>query len=100
MYPKAPDSRTRGCAGWRSLVPRSRSPPKSRQHSPAFLNQALSGTLTLNGNGTGSNDYTVTTGGSPQTTFHFKAYIANPNLILLVDADDTHTIAGSVSFQP
>jgi len=72
----------------------------STNHSPAFLNQALSGTLTLNGNGTGSNDYTVTTGGSPQTTFHFKAYIANPNLILLVGADDTRTIAGSVSFQP
>lgn len=72
----------------------------STQHSPAFLNQALSGTLTLNGNGTGSNDYVVTTGGSPQTTYHFKAYIANPDLILLVDADDSHTIAGSVSFQP
>jgi hypothetical protein len=70
------------------------------QHSPAFLNQALTGTLTLNGNGTGSNDYTVTIGGSPQTTFHFKAYIANPDLILLVGADDTRTIAGSVSFQP
>jgi hypothetical protein len=72
----------------------------SSQHNPAFLNQALSGTLTLNGNGTGSNDYTVTTGTSPQTTFHFKAYIANPDLILLVGADDTRTIAGSVSFQP
>jgi hypothetical protein len=67
---------------------------------PAFLDQALSGTLTLNGNGTGSNDYTVTTGTSPQTTFHFKAYIANQDLILLVGADDTRTIAGSVSFQP
>ena len=72
----------------------------SSQHNPAFLNQALSGTLTLNGNGTGSNDYTVTTGTSPQTTFHFKAYIANPDLILLVGADDTRTIAGNVSFQP
>jgi hypothetical protein len=72
----------------------------STQRSPAFLDQALSGTLTLNGNGTGSNDYTVTIGGSPQTTFHFKAYIANPDLILLVGADDTRTIAGSVSFQP
>jgi hypothetical protein len=70
------------------------------QHNPAFLNQALTGTLTLNGNGTGSNDYTVTIGGSPQTTFHFKAYIANPDLILLVGADDTRTIAGSLSFQP
>ena len=72
----------------------------SSQHSPAFLNQALSGTLTLNGNGTGSNDYIVTTGTAPQTTFHFKAYIANPDLILLVGADDSRTIAGSVSFQP
>jgi hypothetical protein len=72
----------------------------SSTHNPAFLNQALTGTLTLNGNGTGSNDYTVTTGTSPQTTFHFKAYIANPDLILLVGADDTRTIAGSVTFQP
>jgi len=72
----------------------------SSQHNPAFLNQALTGTLVLNGNGTGSNDYTVTTGTSPQTTFHFKAYIANPDLILLVGADDNRTIAGSVSFQP
>jgi hypothetical protein len=72
----------------------------STSHSPAFLNQALSGSLTLNGNGMGSNDYTVTIGGSPQTTFHFKAYIANPDLILLVGADDTRTIAGSVTFQP
>jgi hypothetical protein len=72
----------------------------SSQHNPAFLNQALTGALVLNGNGTGSNDYTVTTGTSPQTTFHFKAYIANPDLILLVGADDNRTIAGSVSFQP
>ncbi|HXN50788.1 MAG TPA: hypothetical protein VN943_02545 [Candidatus Acidoferrum sp.] len=72
----------------------------SSTRNPAFLNQALTGSLTLNGNGTGSNDYTVTTGTAPQTTFHFKAYIANPDLILLVGADDTRTIAGSVSFQP
>jgi len=72
----------------------------STQHTPAFLNQALTGTLVLNGNGTGSNDYTVTTGTSPQTTFHFKAYIANPDLILLVGVDSNRTIAGSVSFQP
>jgi len=72
----------------------------SSSHNPAFLDQALSGTLTLNANGMGSNDYTVTTGTSPQTTFHFKAYIANPDLILLVGADDTRTIAGSVTFQP
>jgi hypothetical protein len=70
------------------------------QHNPAFLNQALTGTLTLNGSGTGSNDYVVTTGTAPQTTFHFKAYIANPDLILLVGADNTRTIAGSLSFQP
>jgi hypothetical protein len=72
----------------------------STKANPAFLNQALTGTLTLNGNGLGSNDYTVTTGGSPQTTFHFKAYIANPDLILLVGGDNSRTIAGSVSFQP
>jgi hypothetical protein len=73
----------------------------SSQHTPAFLNQALTGTLTLSSSGgMGSNDYTVTTGTAPQTTFHFKAYIANPDLILLVGADSNRTIAGSVSFQP
>jgi hypothetical protein len=72
----------------------------STQRNPAFLNQALTGTLVLSGDGRGSNDYTVTTGTSPQTTFHYKAYIANPDLILLVGVDDTRTIAGSASFQP
>lgn len=72
----------------------------SSTRNPAFLNQALTGTLTLSGNGLGSNDYTVTTGGSPQTTFHFKAYIANPDLLLLVGVDDNRVIAGSTSFQP
>jgi hypothetical protein len=72
----------------------------STSGNPAFLNHALSGTLTLNGNGTGSNDYVVTLGGSPQTTLHFKAYIANPDLILLLDVDDSRVTAGSASFQP
>jgi len=34
----------------------------STQRNPAFLNQALTGTLVLSGDGRGSNDYTVTTG--------------------------------------
>ncbi len=72
----------------------------STQRNPAFLNQALTGTLVLSGDGRGSNDYTVTTGTSPQTTFHYKAYIANPDLILLVGVDNTRVIAGSTSFQP
>jgi len=72
----------------------------STQRNPAFLNQALTGRLVLSGDGRGSNDYTVTTGTSPQTTFHYKAYIANPDLVLLVGVDDTRTIAGSASFQP
>jgi hypothetical protein len=72
----------------------------STQRNPAFLNQALTGTLVLSGDGRGSNDYIVTTGTSPQTTFHYKAYIANPDLIFLVGVDDTRTIAGSASFQP
>ena len=72
----------------------------STQRNPAFLNQALTGTLVLSGDGRGSNDYIVTTGTSPQTTFHYKAYIANPDLIFLIGVDDTRTIAGSASFQP
>jgi hypothetical protein len=71
----------------------------STSNHVAFPNTAITGTLTLNGDGTGrmgSNTYKVTTGTSPTTTFNFTAYIASPNAIFLVGSDTDRVIAGSV----
>jgi hypothetical protein len=70
------------------------------KRSPAFLGIPITGTLTINGDGTGANNYTVTTGNSPSTTFNYRAYIGGSNTVLLVGIDSTHTIAGSASVQP
>jgi hypothetical protein len=66
---------------------------------PAFLNISLSGMLGISGDGTMSNTYTVTVNSSPSNTFHYKAYVASPNLIFLVGADTDRVIAGSVVLQ-
>jgi hypothetical protein len=70
------------------------------KRSPAFLDIPITGTFTINGDGTGANNYTVTTGNSPSTTFNYRAYIGGSDTILLVGIDSTHTIAGSASVQP
>jgi len=70
------------------------------KRSPAFLGIPITGMLTINGDGTGANNYTVTTGNSPSTTFNYRAYVGGSNTILLVGIDSTHTIAGSASVQP
>jgi hypothetical protein len=56
--------------------------------------------LTINGDGTGFNKYTVTTGNSPSTTLNYHAYLGGSNTILLVGFDTNRTIAGSASIQP
>ncbi len=71
----------------------------STNNIPAFLDIALSGTLSVAGDGTASNTYTVTAATSPSNTFHYKAYIASPSLVFLVGADTDRVIAGSVSTQ-
>jgi hypothetical protein len=65
-----------------------------------FLNFGISGTLTINGDGTNNNKYQIVIGGSPSSTFNYQAYIAGPDTILLVCSDDTRTTAGIVSVQP
>lgn len=67
---------------------------------PVFANLPLTGSLALNGNGTGSNDYTITVVASPSNTFHYKAYIVSNSLMLLVGIDSDRVIAGNASFQP
>jgi hypothetical protein len=70
------------------------------KRNPAFLDIPLSGTLTLNGDGTGANNYTVTTGNSPSATLNYHAYLTGSNTILLVGVDSNRTSAGSASIQP
>jgi hypothetical protein len=70
------------------------------KRNPAFLNIPITGTLTINGDGTGANNYTVTTGNSPSTTLNYHAYLTGSNTILLVGVDSNRTIAGSASIQP
>jgi hypothetical protein len=70
------------------------------KRNPAFLNIPITGTLTINGDGTGFNKYTVTTGNSPSTTLNYHAYLGGSNTILLVGFDTNRTIAGSASIQP
>jgi hypothetical protein len=66
---------------------------------PAFLDIPLSGTLEITGDGTASNSYTATAAASPSNTFHYKAYIASPNLVFLVGADTDRVIVGNVVSQ-
>jgi hypothetical protein len=70
------------------------------KRNPAFLAIPISGTLTINGDGTGANNYTVTTGNSPSATLNYHAYLGGSNTMLLVGVDSNRTIAGSASVQP
>ena len=70
------------------------------KRNPAFLNIPITGMLTINGDGTGANNYTVTTGNSPSTTLNYHAYLTGSNTIFLVGVDSNRTIAGSASIQP
>lgn len=71
----------------------------SSSRSPAFLNIPLTGSFTLNGDGTGVNTYAVTTGNSPPSTLHFHAYLTTGNVVFLVDVDNNRTTAGNASPQ-
>jgi hypothetical protein len=68
---------------------------------PLFTNSAVSGSLSLVGNGNGSNNYqvTITTSGVSPNTFNFKAYVAAGNVAFLVGADRNQIIAGNASPQ-
>lgn len=61
-----------------------------------FTNVGLSGTFTINGDGTGRNTYQVSDG---STTFNFQAYIVGPNTILLICTDSARVTAGIATTQ-
>lgn len=72
----------------------------SSSRIPAFLNIPVTGTFSLNGDGTGANGYTITTGNSPSTTFKYHAYLTSSNTMLLVGIDTNRVIAGNATPQP
>ena len=75
--------------------------PGTTSNHPLFANSLASGTLTLNGDGTGSNDYkvTISSAGVSSNTFSFKAFIASGNTVFLVGTDSNQVLAGSATPQ-
>ena len=63
-----------------------------------FLGVTLSGTLTINGDGTQANTFTVILQGN--SPLHFTAYVVDPNTVELVGVDNNIVIAGPLIRQP
>jgi hypothetical protein len=72
----------------------------SSSRNPAFLGIPITGSLTISGDGTSGNPYTVTTGNSPSTTLNYHAYLTASGTVLLIGVDSKRTIAGSATLQP
>lgn len=68
--------------------------------NPAFLDIPITGSLTINGDGTGANKYTITTGNSPSTTLNYHLYVGGSNTLLLVGVDTNRVSEGSATVQP
>jgi hypothetical protein len=67
--------------------------------STLISNTAISGDLTINGDGTNGNKLQLVTGGSSSTTFDFAGYVANSNTMLIVSTDNSRVVAGIVQSQ-
>ena len=63
------------------------------------LNSTISGTLTMNGDGTQDNTYKIAVGGSSGFTVNFKAYFANNSTILVLCYDSDRTTSGLMTQQ-
>jgi hypothetical protein len=71
-------------------------------HIPAFTNVATTGTLKINGDGTGRNAYQLmfAPGGSPAVKINFTAYMGgSPPQLLLIGTDGNRVSIGSASTQ-
>lgn len=71
-----------------------------------FLNSALTGSLTINGDGTNAtgtrSTYVVTaagTNGGPSTTFNFILYPVNANTLFVISTDKHHVLGGTFTRQ-
>jgi hypothetical protein len=63
------------------------------------LNSTISGTLTMNGDGTQDNTYKIAVGGSSGFTINYKAYVANNSTILVLCYDTDRTTSGLMTQQ-
>jgi len=64
--------------------------------SSVVINGALTGTLTIAGDGTGRNSYQIVLATSPSATLNFSAYFIDPNTMLVVGTDTHRIITGTV----
>jgi hypothetical protein len=64
--------------------------------SSVVTNGAFTGTMTIAGDGTLRNTYSVTLATSPSATLNFAAYFVDPNTIFVVGVDTHRTITGSI----
>ena len=67
--------------------------------STQVFDAVINGNLGLNGNGLGANTLNVTEV-SPADTFHFTAYIVDPNRIFVVGTDTNRVVSGTLTRQP
>lgn len=65
-----------------------------------FFDIPINGSLTLNGDGTQANTFSVNAETSPASTFNFTAYVINENTLLLVGVDPNRVVIGTMTFQP
>jgi hypothetical protein len=65
-----------------------------------FFDVPISGNLTLSGDGTQANTFTVNLRTTPAATFQFTAYVVNQNTALLVGVDSNRVIVGTMTRQP
>jgi hypothetical protein len=63
------------------------------------LNTGISGTLSINSDGTQNNGYKIAVGTSSPFTINFVAYIANNQTVFLLCTDSTRTTSGVVTQQ-
>ena len=59
-------------------------------------NIAITGTLSIQGDGTGRNGYQVKLNTSPSATLNFSAYFVDPNTMFVIGTDTHRTITGTV----
>ncbi len=59
-------------------------------------NLAITGTITVQGDGTGRNGYTIKVNASPSSTLNFSAYFIDANTFFVVGTDTHRTITGTV----
>lgn len=73
----------------------------STSNKGLFTNEAISGTLQVNGGGTERNGYQINiTGTTPSPQINFIAYIASPQQIFLIGTGSNRVTAGTAIVQP